>query len=58
MRPVIACVILLFAACTPEQSRNIGNQPKKAMDSVSNRVNDTMQQGGQGSDRLKEGDSK
>jgi hypothetical protein len=46
-------LVLLLAACTPEQSKNIGNQPKKTVDSVSSKIGDAMQQG-QGSERLKE----
>jgi hypothetical protein len=47
----------MIAACSPEQSRNIGNQPKATVDSVSKKMNNAMQQG-QGSERLKESDSK
>ena len=57
MRTLIACLALCIAACTPEQSRNIGAQPKKTMDSVSSRVGNAMQQG-QDSERLKDSDSK
>jgi len=39
--------------CSPEQSKNIGQQPKKTVDSVSSKVGGLMQQG-QGSERLKE----
>jgi uncharacterized OsmC-like protein len=46
---------LALAACSPEQSRNIGAQPKKTVDKVTVDVNKSMQQG---SDRLKEQDSK
>jgi hypothetical protein len=56
MRLFIAGIALLVAACSPEQSTGIGAQPKKTMDSVSSRVNQAMQQSGQGSERLKEGD--
>jgi hypothetical protein len=45
--------VLLLAACTEEQSRAIGQQPKKTVDRVSTDVNKAMQQG-QGSERLKE----
>jgi len=31
-------LVLLVAACTPEQSKNIGNQPKKTIDSVSSKT--------------------
>jgi len=47
---------LLLAACTPEQSKNIGAQPKKTVDSVSSKVNDLMKQQGQDSERLKDAD--
>ena len=47
--------MLLLAACTEEQSRAIGQQPKKTVDRVSTDVNKAMQQG-QGSERLKEKD--
>jgi len=57
MRLFLACAIALLAACSPEQSKNIGAQPKKTVDSVSSKVGNAMQQG-QGSERLKEGDSK
>lgn len=52
-----ACAVAMIAACSPDQSRNIGAQPKKTVDSVSSKVGDAMQQG-QGSERLKESDSK
>jgi len=58
MRPMLVCLIVVLAACSPEQSKNIGAQPKKTVDSVANKVNSAMQQGGQGSERLKEEDSK
>jgi hypothetical protein len=45
--------VLLLLACTEEQSRAIGQQPKKTLDRVSTDVNKAMQQG-QGSERLKE----
>ena len=54
----LALLLLAAAACSPEQSKNIGAQPKKTLDSVANKVNSAMQQGGQGSERLKEEDSK
>ena len=57
MRVFLACVIALVAACSPEQSKNIGAQPKATVDSVSKKMTDAMQQG-QGSERLKEGDSR
>jgi hypothetical protein len=45
---------LALAGCTPEQSKAIGNQPKKTIDKVTTDVNKAMQQGGQDSERLKE----
>jgi hypothetical protein len=57
MRAILIVVIAALAACSPEQSRNIGAQPKKTVDAVSSKVGDAMQQG-QGSERLKEGDGK
>ena len=45
--------MLLLVACTEEQSRAIGQQPKKTLDRVTTDVNKAMQQG-QGSERLKE----
>ena len=53
MRILSVALIVLLAACTPEQSKNIGNQPKKTIDNVTNKINDAMKQG-QGSERLKE----
>ena len=55
MRVLIVGLVVLLAACSPEQSRNIGAQPKKTIDNVTNKVNDAMKQG-QGSERLKEGE--
>jgi hypothetical protein len=46
-------LVLLLAACTEEQSKAVGQQPKKTVDRVTTDVNKAMQQG-QGSDRLKE----
>jgi hypothetical protein len=45
---------LLLAACTPEQSKEIGNIPKKTIDRATTDVNKAMQNAGQGSERLKE----
>ena len=57
MRIFILGLALAIAACTPEQSKNIGNQPKATLDSVSKKTAAAMQQG-QDSERLKESDSK
>ena len=53
MRIFILGLALAVAACTPEQSKNIGAQPKKTVDSVSSKVGELMKQG-QDSERLKE----
>jgi hypothetical protein len=53
MRIIAIALVLLLAACTPEQSKNVGNQPKKTIDNVTSKINDAMKQG-QGSERLKE----
>ncbi len=42
MRILIIGVVLLVAACTPDQSTNIGNQPKKTVDSVSSKIGEMM----------------
>jgi hypothetical protein len=57
MRPFLACLMVMVAACSPEQSKSIGNQPKATVDSVSKKMTDSMQQG-QGSERLKDNESK
>jgi len=57
MRIFIFGLALAIAACTPEQSRNIGNQPKKTIDNVTNKINDAMKQG-QDSERLKDAENK
>jgi hypothetical protein len=53
MRFLLLCLALALTGCTEEQSRNLGNAPKKTLDRVTTDVNKAMQQG-QGSDRLKE----
>ena len=55
MRPFAIALILLLAACTPEQSKNIGNAPKKTIDNVSSKIGEAMKQG-QDSERLKDAD--
>ncbi len=52
LRTSLAFVFLW--GCSPEQSKDIGQQPKKTVDKVSTDVNKAMQQGGQDSERLKE----
>jgi hypothetical protein len=46
---------LALAACTPEQSKEVGRIPKKTVDKAAADVQKAMQQG-QGSERLKEED--
>ena len=53
-RTSLLICLLAVAACTPEQSTAIGNQPKKTVDKVTTDVTKAMQQGGQDSERLKE----
>jgi hypothetical protein len=62
MRLLVASLLLMLSACgdkvpESEAARRIGQQPKKTVDSVSSKVGDLMQQG-QGSERLREEDSK
>jgi len=54
----ISLALVLLAGCSPEQSANIGAQPKKTVDRVTTDVNRNLQQGGQDSDRLKDSDAK
>jgi len=53
MRYLLLALILALTGCTEDQSKAIGQQPKKTIDRVTTDVNKAMQQG-QGSDRLKE----
>ena len=46
-------VALALAACTEEQSKSVGQIPKKTVDKAAADINKAMQQG-QGSERLKE----
>lgn len=46
---------LALAACSEEQSKSVGQIPKKTLDKTSADINKAMQQG-QGSERLKEDD--
>ena len=46
---------LALAACSEEQSRSVGQIPKKTVDKAATDVQKAMQQG-QGSERLKEDD--
>jgi hypothetical protein len=52
--PILLSLVIGLAACTPEQSKEIGNIPKKTMDKATTDVNKAMQNAGQGSERLKE----
>ena len=54
---LLLLLCLALGACTPEQSKSIGNAPKKTVDKVTSDVGKAMQQG-QDSERLKEGDAK
>ena len=56
MRALLLGLALALLACTEEQSRAIGQQPKKTVDRAGADVNRAMQQG-QGSERLKEGEN-
>ena len=57
--PLRICLLgLALAACSPEQSKNIGAQPKKTIDSVTSKVNNAMQNSGQDSERLKDAEAK
>jgi len=44
---------LALAACSEEQSKSVGQIPKKTLDKAAADINKAMQQG-QGSERLKE----
>ena len=46
---------LALSACTEEQSKSVGQIPKKTIDKAADGINKAMQQG-QGSERLKEDD--
>ena len=56
-RTSLLVALALLGACSPEQSKSIGQQPKKTVDKVTVDVGKAMQQG-QDSERLKEGDAK
>jgi hypothetical protein len=58
MRLLLICIPLVLAACSPEQSKNVGAQPKKTIDNVTTRVTGTLQNSGQESDRLKGAEAK
>jgi hypothetical protein len=50
----VVCLMVAVSGCTPEQSKALGDQPKKTVDKVTTDVNKAMQNAGQGSERLKE----
>lgn len=52
---LLLAVLAAVAACTPEQSQEVGRIPKKTLDKAATDINKAMQQG-QGSERLKEDD--
>ena len=43
MRLSVLSLALALAACTPEQSKNIGAQPKKTLDSVNQKLDAATQ---------------
>ena len=53
--PRISLLVLALAACSPEQSANIGAQPKKTIDRAQSNLDKSMQQG---ADRVKDADAK
>ena len=50
---LVLAAALALAACSEEQSKSVGQIPKKTLDKTSSDINKAMQQG-QGSERLKE----
>jgi hypothetical protein len=50
---LLAASLLALAACSPEQSKNLGAQPKKTLDSVNQKLEAATQQD---ADRLKDMD--
>jgi hypothetical protein len=50
---LVLAAALLLAACTPEQSKDVGRIPKETMDKITTDMQKAMQQG-QGSERLKD----
>jgi hypothetical protein len=51
----VLAAVLALCACTEEQSKGVGQIPKKTIDKAADGVSKAMQQG-QGSERLKEDD--
>jgi hypothetical protein len=59
MRSLILCAVLFVTACgnkvpESEAAKRVGQAPKDTVNSFTNKTNELMQQGGQGSERLKE----
>ena len=50
---LVLAAALALAACSEDQSKSVGQIPKKTLDKTSADINKAMQQG-QGSERLKE----
>lgn len=42
-RTSLLVIVLALAACSPEQSKNIGAQPKKTLDSVNQKLDAATQ---------------
>lgn len=51
MRILLIGLVVGLAACSPEQSKNLGAQPKKTLDSVNQKLDAAMQKD---ADRLKQ----
>ena len=55
---LVLLIALSFSGCDfsaeKEASKRVGDQPKKTIEGVSSKVNNLMQQQGQGSERLQE----
>jgi len=51
----LLALAVALSACSPEQSKNIGAQPKKTIDKVTTDVNQSLQQG---ADRTRQEDEK
>ena len=53
--PRISLLVLALGACSPEQSQNIGAQPKKTIDRAQTNLDKAMQQS---TERVKDEDAK
>jgi uncharacterized protein YceK len=51
MRILLVSLLLVLAGCSPEQSKAIGQQPKKTVDRATTDLDKAMQQG---SERMKD----